>query len=87
VENGMQNIQTISTFNQILWILTPMLVGIIGFFIVRSMGKTDRDVTDLYGHVEKLHTRIDDGEEQMNQLIGEHNMAHGNNKSRRCGDK
>lgn len=83
----MQDIQAINTFNQILWICTPVLVGIIGFFIVRTMGKTDGDVKDLYGHVEKLHSRIDEGEEQMNQLIGEHNMVHGNNKFRRCGDK
>lgn len=63
--------------NQILWILTPMLVGVIGFFIVRIMGKTDRDVTDLYGHVEKLHTRIDESEEKLNCLQGEHNAFHG----------
>ena len=77
----------LQALNQILWILTPLLVGIIGFFVVRSMGQTDGDVKNLYGLVEKIHYRIDGNEEQMNQLIGEHNMAHSKQQKRRCGDK
>lgn len=60
--------------NQILWVVTPLLVGIVGFYIVRSMGKTDADIKDLFDHIEKLHSRINLVESDLNNLIGEHNV-------------
>ncbi len=67
---------------KILWILTPCLVGIIGFFIVRSMAKTDSDVNKLFEHIEKLNNRINDSEEKLNCLYGEHHALHGDRRKK-----
>ena len=56
------DIQTVSSLNQILWVLTPVLVGALGFFIVRSMDKTSKDVDSLYKFVEKHDNRISEAE-------------------------
>ena len=64
---------------KILWVLTPFMVAAIGYFFNRSMARTDKDIDKLFSLIGEISERINNSEEKLNLLAGEHKAIHGNN--------
>lgn len=67
--------------NQNLWVFLPVilcfvggLLGIVGFFIVRTMDRYERADEKLSADIGKVHSRIDDVSHKLDKLCGEHKI-------------
>jgi len=56
---------------KILWILTPVLVGSVGWFIIRNVNRIERDIDDNYERIQNIDHRL-------TRIETEHQVRHRN---------
>jgi hypothetical protein len=56
---------------KILWILTPVLVGSVGWFIIRNVNRIERDIDDNYERIQNIDHRL-------TRIEAEHQVRHRN---------
>ena len=54
---------------KILWILTPILVSIVGWFVIRNVARIEKDI-------DRNNEKIDNIDHRLTELEAEHRVHH-----------